>query len=133
MSSTTGPTAAITATKLRHRLDTFLTMSSVTKTWMKMATGVHLPAMATSGSPMFPQAGPLIAKATGPGSIPGDGPGLTMSLGAMLPFTMGAGCRLRAVGAGYPDRWKWSQFMRPPWSSSLAEAADSEATWAGFL
>jgi hypothetical protein len=45
-------------------------------------------------------AGLLIRTATGFGNIRGDGPGLNMSLGAMLRFTMDAGFMPAASGDG---------------------------------
>src|SRR5712671_1612012 len=44
------------------------------------------------------------ATATGIGSAPGAGPGLTMLLGALLPSTMAAGPWWAALGVGARDR-----------------------------
>ena len=100
---------------------------------MTTETGVLSPATATSGFPTYRQDGRLIARAIGPGSIPGDGLGWMTSLGDTLPFTMDVGVRLKAAGDGYRVQWKSRQYMRPLWSYSWAEAEGLAAIWAGFL
>src|ERR1700728_3153614 len=101
-----GATAAISAMKTRGRRDMSRPMWSATRTWTKTATGVRSPATGTSGFLMYQKDGLLIVKGTGPGLIPGDGPGWTTNLGAMLPFTTAAGCRWTDAGVGCRDRWK---------------------------
>src|SRR5437660_4359958 len=97
--STTGPTTAITAMKRRDPRAMSRTTWSATRTWTTTAIGARGPDMAMSGSRMWRQGGHLTMTATGPGSIPGDGPGWTTHLGAMLPSTMVDGHRLKVAGA----------------------------------
>src|ERR1700730_15272348 len=113
ITSITGATDAIAATRILVPRDTFLMTSWVTQPWMTTATGARIQAMATCGTRTFHQAGLLIARATGRGSIPGDGLGWMMSPGGMLHFTMAAGCLSKAAGVGFPAQWKWRPYMFP--------------------
>src|ERR1700730_17787951 len=134
--STIGATTAITATKIRHRRDMSLMMSLVMRTSTTTVTGGRVRATAMSGFLMFPRDGPPIARATGPGSIPGDGLGWMMSPGAMPRSTTADGYRSKAAGAGFRARRKCGPSTRPLWSYLLVaavEVAASAATWAGFL
>ena len=53
-----------------------------------------------------PPAGRRIATVTGPGSLPGAGPGLTISPGDSLPSTMAAGFPTAEVGMGSWSLWR---------------------------
>src|SRR5579863_7644879 len=79
------------------------------------------------------RAGLLIASATGHGSLPGAGPGLTIGLGALLRSTTAAGFLMAAIGGGLPDRWvigtpttllRWWAGLA---GRALASASDSAA------
>src|SRR5580700_11270004 len=98
---------------------------------MTTAIGVRIQATETSGTRMWPQVGPLIARVTGRGSIPGDGLGWMTNPGATLPFIMAGGCRFEDAGAGCRDHRKCGRFTRPLWLFSWAVGAGSAATWDG--
>src|ERR1700736_125336 len=131
-SSTTGAMDAIAATKTRVRRDMSRTTSSVTKTWMTTVTGARILTMGMYGTRTLLRAGLLIAMATGPGSIPGDGLGSMMSLGATPRFITAAGCRSKAAGAGSQARWKLRPCMPPhSWSLWVVAGWRLETTWLG--
>src|SRR5260370_40812700 len=82
---------------------------------MITVAGGPCPITATSGSRTLPWLdGLLIATATGFGSLPGDGLGLTMSLGASHLSTTDAGLSFAAYGAGCPARQdrQWVKELR---------------------
>src|ERR1700719_207382 len=82
--------------------------------------------MAMSGIPtMSPQAGLLIAMATGTTSDLGAGPGLIMRPGDLLRTTMDDGSILAEGGAGARARFLALRSMGRPLSVSLAEALAS--------
>ena len=85
--------------------------------------------------------GRLIALDTGPGSLPGDGPGSTMRRGDSLPSTMAAGYRLAVTGAGLLDLTMRVLITLPRWwlglaarglalaSASVADLAGARSGW----
>src|ERR1700722_18774450 len=83
-------------------LVTFRPIWMATTTSMTMATGRTIPNMARSGSRATSHRGGLrITMATGSGSLPGDGLGLTRNRGASLRFTTDVGRKCAAaIGDG---------------------------------
>src|SRR5579863_6001455 len=115
--STTGATAAITATTIRLRRATARATWSATTTWMTTVTGVLTANTETFGFPELRWDGRHITTATGPGSIPGDGPGSTMPAGDTRPFTTAAGFRSKAAGDGFLVRSPNVRCMLRRWLS----------------
>src|ERR1700719_1256532 len=96
---------------------------------MIMVAGDRTRNMETSGSrAACPVIGRLIAMVIGPMSLPGDGPGLKMSLGDLRPSTMADGRSCKAAGAGSRDRLLSPRSTRRRWLlSSVVEDLASES------
>src|SRR4051812_37186218 len=90
---------------------------------MTTATGSPRQSTAMCGTREFLPGGRLTIKATGHGSIRGDGLGSTTITGDMPPSTTGVGRSSVAAGAGFPGRVKFVRCTRLRWLRSLAELA----------
>src|SRR5208283_2909929 len=98
--------------------------------WLGQATSTSTEAGATSPNmemygfpPRLPRIGRLIVTVTGPGSLPGDGPGKTTLRGDSLPSTTAAGCLLAATGVGLLDRTGCGLGTLPRWWPGLEARA----------
>src|ERR1035438_1219489 len=132
INSTIGPMTGIGAGTILPRLIIWPPTWSDTRTSTITATGATIRIMAMSGTRTSKRAGLRITPDTGIGSLPGDIPGSTILLGAMLRSTMDAGWKSADGGDGSEGRSRYERFTRPRWwSSSAAVRAALAATWDG--
>src|SRR5262249_50574908 len=128
MPSMSGHTLVIIGWTIPALLGTSPRMSSVMKISTNTASGATHQLMVMSGCrAVSTQVGHRIAMATGFGSILGDGPGLRMSLGAMLRSTTDAGSTTITIGDGRPDRSMFARITLPHWSRG---SEDQDGAWA---
>ena len=115
--STAGPPAATVLTTSPFPRVMYRATSSVTRTSMPMEAGAttRLTAMCGFRIASWP-AGRLTATGTGPGSLPGAGPGWTTQHGDSRCRTMGAGPICAIAGPGYRGRSPRRPGTRRPWS-----------------
>src|SRR5436190_17951645 len=121
MISTTGATRATVGMRVPAPPATLRMISSDLETSMTTATGGKTQVTGIFGSQESKLVGLLITMGIGPGSIRGDGPGLTMLPGAMRRFIMAVGFQWEVDGAGSLGLVKSDRSTPPHWSRSWAE------------